>query len=284
MHNTDRILNEDEYEYGFLNESDMEYGNPYGYESGFAGEWEWEGDFEEEWESSSAVFSPEMEYELAAELLAVNNEYELDQFLGRLVKRAARGVSNFARSPVGRSLIGGLKAVAKTALPIAGKAAGTFFGGPLGGAIGGKLGSMAANLFEMNLEGMSNEDREFEVARRVVRLSGAATQNAVRQIRNGQARGVPPPRLAMNALKGAASKHAPGLLTPARPRPPRPGFHGVVSGFGGNAWAYPPPPPSPPPPTSGSFSGGGSAYSSPPPAEATSGTWVRQGDQIILTV
>lgn len=270
MHNMDRILNEEMAdEYGFLNEGEFEQENEFAYEGDYEGEAEWEG----EWEGGQPVFSQEMEYELAAELLAINNEQELDQFLGRLVKRAARGVSTFARSNVGRSLIGGLKSVAKTALPIVGKVAGTALGGPVGGMIGGKLGSLATNLFEANLEGLSNEDREFEVARRVVRLTGAATRNAVRSVRNGQARRVPPVRIAANALKNAAAKHAPGLLTPVsgnRPRPvvaggnPYGGFHGMFASMGG-------------------MSGGGS-MPPPPPPQASSGTWVRQGDQIILTL
>lgn len=283
MHNTDRILNERDYEYGFLNESEMGYEGPYAQEGPFDGEWEWENgaDGEWEWESSPSAFSQEMEYALASELLGVNNEEELEQFLSSLVRRAARGVANFARSPVGKSLVSGLKSVAKTALPIAGKAAGSFFGGPIGGIIGGKLGAMAANLFEMNLEGMSNEDREFEVARRVVRLSGAATRNAVSQVKSGLTRRVPPVRVAANALKSAAVKHAPGLLTPVGIRPSQGNVRPPA--FWSAAVA------TPSPPSGGSFSysnggdlsGGGVEDST---QGAASGTWVRQGDQIILTL
>jgi len=67
---------------------------------------------------------------------------------------------------------------AKKALPIAGGVAGTFFGGPLGASIGGKLGSMASNLFEMELEGLSQEDREFEAAKQFVRFASEAVKNA----------------------------------------------------------------------------------------------------------
>src|SRR4030066_2380924 len=63
-----------------------------------------------------------LEMELASELLSVTNEQELDQFIGRLVKRAGR----FLKSPVGRALGGVLKSVAKKALPIVGGAIGSF--------------------------------------------------------------------------------------------------------------------------------------------------------------
>lgn len=208
MHNIDRIMNEEmNQEYGFLNEGEM---NPE-YEFANEGEYEWE--WEGEGEYSHEVMNEELEYELAAELLAINNEQELEQFLGKLVSRAAKGISSFAKSNVGRTLIGGLKSVAKKALPFAARAVGTAFGGPIGGMIGGKLGTLASNLFEIQMEGMSNEDREFEVARRVVRLTTAAGQRAAAGARNS--RGVAPSVIARNALKQAAAQHAPGLLTPA---------------------------------------------------------------------
>ncbi len=265
MHNMDRIMNEEMgHEYGFLQEGAFdqnEFAQEYNFESDGEGEeeWEWEGEGDGEWEGEYGL-SQEAEYELAAELLAVNSEEELDQFLGKLVRRAARGVSNFAKSSAGQALIGGLKKVAKTALPVVGKAAGSFFGGPVGGMIGGKIGSWASNLFEVNLEGMSNEDREFEVARRVVRLSNAAAQRAASGMRRGRGRrGASPWAIARNALKQAASKHAPGLLTP------------VSGGYSGNVSFNNP----------GANGGGGDTSA---PDFPNSGTWTRQGDQIIVTL
>ena len=90
----------------------------------------------------------------------------------------AKGVSNFAKSGIGKTLIGGLKSIAKKALPIAGGALGNFLVPGLGGAIGSKLGGMASNLFELELEGLSNEDREFEVARRFVQFASDAARKA----------------------------------------------------------------------------------------------------------
>lgn len=143
------------------------------------------------------------EMELAAELLSVTNEAELNQFLGGLIKKA----SGFIKSPVGRALGGILKGVAKTALPIVGGAIGSFVAPGVGTAIGSSLGSAAGKLFGLELEGLSNEDREFEVARRVVRLGAVAARHAAAAPRH-----IPPQHVARRAVTIAARRHAPGLL------------------------------------------------------------------------
>lgn len=179
------------------------------------GEMEFESDddefeYEEEWEMESSYgnpFSEEEEMELAAELLAVSSDEELDQFLGKLFRKVKRGVRKLGRSKFFRGLGGALKKVAKVALPIAGKTLGTFFGGPAGGMIGGKLGSFATRLFELELEGMSPEDQEFEVARRFVRLAGAAATNTARISPRTPVRAA-----VKTAMARAAKSHAPGLL------------------------------------------------------------------------
>lgn len=218
MHDMDKIMSEEyNQEYGFLNEGEFEYEGEGEWEEEYEGEWEgeFENEGEGEWEGEygQEMFGEQMEYELAAELLAVSNEEELDQFFGKLVsgvKSIGRKAARFAKSSLGRSLIGGLKSVAKTVLPIAGGAAGSFFGGPVGGMIGGKLGSAASNLFEIQSEGMSNEDLEFEVARRVVRLASASTRNTLKNA----AKGGSPKAIVTKSIKQAAAKYAPGLLTP----------------------------------------------------------------------
>src|SRR5437660_2790178 len=83
--------------------------------------------------------------ELAAELLEVRDEQELDRFLGDVFKK----VKAFAGSPAGKTVGGMLNGLLKKGLPIAGRVAGSFFGGPIGATIGGKLGSLAGKLFEM---------------------------------------------------------------------------------------------------------------------------------------
>jgi len=152
------------------------------------------------------------ELELAHELLSVSNEQELDMFLGKLVRKAGRAIGNFARSPIGRGLGSVLKSVARKALPIAGGALGTLVGGPLGGAIGGKLGAAAGKLFELELEGLSPEDREFEIARAYVRFANAAANNAAAL--QGRGAAMAPQAVLKTALTRAAQQHAPGLLRP----------------------------------------------------------------------
>ncbi|MCZ7555778.1 MAG: hypothetical protein M5R41_05175 [Bacteroidia bacterium] len=154
---------------------------------------------------TESPFSEVEEMELASELLEITDEAELDQFLGKLIKRVGRGVGKFVKSPVGKALGGVLKSAAKSALPIAGSALGGFFGGPIGASIGGKLASAATNLFEMEVAGMSQEDQEFEVARRFVKFAGATTKNALSSPR-------PSPAAVTSAVQAAAKRYIPGLV------------------------------------------------------------------------
>jgi hypothetical protein len=211
MHDLDRTLDTAELEGEAFADG---LGDEFGYELGedeseLLEEYgdELEGDFELTGSSADRPFSAPEEMELAAELLAVTDEAELDQFLGKVFKRAWRGVKRFARSSVGRKLGGILKGVARTALPIVGKAAGTFLGGPVGGMIGGKLASAAGKAFGLELEGMAPEEAELEVARRFVRLAGSAAQRAARA-----PQGAPAGPVAKAAVQAAARVHAPGLL------------------------------------------------------------------------
>jgi hypothetical protein len=65
---------------------------------------------------------------------------------------------------------------------------------------------MAGNLFELELEGLSQEDREFEAAKQFVRFASEAVKNAA------SAPGGNPVAIARSALAAAAQRHAPGLL------------------------------------------------------------------------
>ena len=174
-----------------------------------AGEFEG-GDYEFEGMSAEGTPFNEMdEMELASQLLEVSDEAELDQFLGSLFKKATRAVGSFMKGPIGKQLGGLIKPLVKQALPIAGGALGSIVPG-LGTALGSAGGAALANAFEMELEGMSAEDQEFEIARRVVRLAGEAAQQAAQA-----APTVPPANAAKAAVMAAAQQHAPGLLRPA---------------------------------------------------------------------
>lgn len=196
MHDIDRTLNEYE-------------GNSYysgEYEESAANEWEY--GYETEPEMGEVE-----EMEWAAELLEVTDEQELDQFLGKLIRKAGKAIGGFVKGPVGQQLGGLLKGVVKRALPTVAGTLGNLVVPGLGGIVGGKLGSLAAGalgageLFGMELEGLSHEDQEFEAARRIVRFANAAAQKAA-----AIHPGTPAVQAARKALMTAARQHAPGLV------------------------------------------------------------------------
>lgn len=131
-------------------------------------------DSELEYPDSEYVLSEAQEVELAMELLAVSSEAELDQFLGKVFKKVWRGVKKVAR-PLGRVL----KSVAKKALPFVGGALGSLIPIPgVGTAVGSALGGALGKALELETAGMNVEDREFEMARRFVRVAANAAQQA----------------------------------------------------------------------------------------------------------
>ncbi len=166
------------------------------------------------------------EVALANELLEISSEEELEQFLGKLFKRVAKGVGGIIKSPVGRALGGVLKSVAKKALPVVGGALGSMVAPGIGTAIGSKLGSMAGGLFEVELEGMSTEQAEFEVARRYVALSAAAARNAALARPRP---GIPARTVANASVARAARTYAPGVYKRVMPAVRRgvPGARGL---------------------------------------------------------
>jgi len=186
--------------------------------------------------------------ELATELMSVQSEQELEQFLGDLLKKAGSAVGSFVRGPVGQAIGSTLKSVAKAALPTVGSALGSFIPIPgVGTALGGALGSALSNALEM--EGVQGEDHEFEVARRFVQAAGTAVQQAASAPPNAN-----PQAVAAKAIQAAIRQVAPGGA----------GGAGPFAGTG----------------TNGSASGqqsAGTGYGS-----ARSGRWFRRGRKIVL--
>jgi hypothetical protein len=172
--------------------------------------------FEDETEvygETESPFTEAEEMELALELLEISSEAELDHFLGNVFKKVGQGLKKFAR-PLG----GILKAVAKKGLPIVGGALGSFIPIPgVGTMIGRAVGTAASNLFEVELEGMSQEEQELEMARRFVRLAGGAARRSAMA-----PSGASPYSAARWGVRSAAQRHAPGLYR-RRPRRPRGG-------------------------------------------------------------
>jgi hypothetical protein len=166
---------------------------------------------------SDGALSPAEELELASELLEVGSDEELEEFLGELISRATRAVGNFARSATGRSLGHLLVSAVKNIEPYASKALDTYIAtrnqgggsGAGGEAVEGaeELTPDAGRLLGLELEGLSPEDREFEVCRQLVRLASSAAQQA--SLAPPQAN---PDAVARQAITAAASDYAPGLL------------------------------------------------------------------------
>jgi uncharacterized protein (DUF697 family) len=258
-----------ETEYGETEYGQTEYG-----ETGF-GEMEF-GEFEGE-----SPLTELQEMELAAELLEITNEYELEQFLGKLIKGVGKAVGGVVKSPIGQALGGVLKNVAKTALPVVGGALGSMVAPGIGTAIGSKLGSFASGLFELELESMEREQAEFEVARRVVRFSAAAAKKAALAPPTA-----PPRRVVQTAVTSAARRHAPGLLRRGIPAAGAPGGVSIAASYGAQPWG----------------NGGGGDYGGQPDqwggggggepgygggqtfgsTRPRSGRWIRRGRKIVL--
>jgi len=161
------------------------------------------GEFELEYESSeSGELSEQEELELAMELLSVNNEYEMEQFLGNLVRGIGRGLKS-----VGRIALPALKSLAKVALPIAGRALGSFIPIPgVGTMIGGALGRAAADALELEYTGMDPSQANVEKARRIVRVLGSAIRNLSQTLAS-----MPPEAAARAALTSAIRRNIPGV-------------------------------------------------------------------------
>jgi len=194
MHDIDRTVNEfgaGEMETAGMGEMEFEFGNA---EAGFSGE-------------AGSPFNEMEEMELVHELLGINSEGELNNFLGSLVSRAANAARTFISSPTGQALGGVLKQAAKKALPIVGGAVGSYFGGSTGSTIGNRVGSAAGDLLGLEMGEMNQEEHEFEMARRFIRFAGSTVRKAGRY-----PSGVHPSMAARRAAAYAARLYLPYLM------------------------------------------------------------------------
>lgn len=161
------------------------------------------------------------EIAMASELLEVQTEAELEQFLGAVQRRAV-GAAGRRGAGGGRALRRALRQAARRALPAIGRAGGA----PEANGYGDpdeQQDRPAGSLFGLELEGLSREDREFEVARAFVRFADAASHEAATAPGFLSAADV-----AKSAATSAAQQHMPGLLAS------RPG--GVQPPEGGGRW------------------------------------------------
>jgi hypothetical protein len=215
-----------------IDRTQMEYNSAFGNPGGRSyefGEQESSGEAFESFETSETfgetLLSEAEEMELANDLLRVNNEAELEQFLGNVFKSVANAAGGIIRSPIGKAVGGVLKGVAKKALPLAGGALGGFFGGPLGASIGSGLANAAGSALGLEAEALEQEDREFEGAKQFVRVAADTIHRAA------TAPASPDPHAAAQAAAiESVRRLAPGLLSGGAPQgtpggaPARPGI------------------------------------------------------------
>jgi hypothetical protein len=144
---------------------------------------------------------------LAAELLNVSSDQEFGRLVSGLIKRATNIVGKKGWSHAFGRLRQMLEGLGHQLLPLGGAAVGNLVAPGVGGVVGSSLMSEAGRLFGVETEGMSPEDEQYEIARRYIRLVGAAAQEVAQTPPVA-----PPEQIAQHALMTAAQQHAPGLM------------------------------------------------------------------------
>lgn len=191
-------------------------------------------------------FSNEMyEAELANELLNVQSEEELNHFLGNLIKGAWRGAKNFYNSSAGQALKNQVIAGAKSI----GRKALPSLGSAVGGYFGGSAGAKLGNQFGDWAAGRFLNEMEMETA------GGDQVDNARRLIQ----------------MVRRSSGRIAHLAQSGQPLN-RNTVHGVILQAAKQSF-----PSWIPDRTGPSYTGGGAS------AQTNTGTWYRQGNQIILS-
>jgi hypothetical protein len=152
-------------------------------------------------QAEAPTFDEASEFGLAAELLSVRDEGELQSFLTLLITKA--GGPRLAAAPLGQALVRLLgRATLPVLLPL--RRSAVLLAVP--GSGGHQAGlARVAQMMGLELEGLSPEDKEFALARQYVRFAGKAAANAARG--RGSADTV-----AAAAVRSAAREEAPGLL------------------------------------------------------------------------
>lgn len=229
MHNIDRTQMEGPWgsmEYGYEGEA---------YSPGMYGEGEAVGNYGEfgqygEYGQYETALDENEIMELADELLSVSNDYEVDLFLGNLFKSVSKSMgqvgrmaNRFMRSPQARMLAQSVKSIVKPLKPFVATAAAPALGAALTATgVGAPLAPFAAalapgavnalgSMFGLEVEGLSAEDQEFNIASQLVKFA----QDATRSVMTAPP-GTPPDQAVQRALNSAAQKYAPGLLSAGR--------------------------------------------------------------------
>jgi len=166
------------------------------------------------------------EMELASQFLEITSEAELEEFLGDLFKRATAAAGDaFAAAGraynsdlVQKSVIPALRSAARDFGPTAVGSVSNYLLPGTGALVAARAQQVADRrladpmptadqVLKEELEGLSGEDREFEIARRYIRFAIDALQRALQAPPR-----VPKPVAAEIAVSEAARTHVPGLV------------------------------------------------------------------------
>lgn len=144
--------------------------------------------------------------DLAAELLDVVNESEFRNFIDRLAAETVRAGGRPIPRDTAKALLAILRQTAERTLPTLTLA----IGEEPRAAAAAPVAHAAARVFGLEAEGMSAEDRDYEIARQFVRFALTALAHA------GTTYAPDPAGAAVDAVSQAGRKFAPGLVTPRR--------------------------------------------------------------------
>ena len=146
------------------------------------------------------------ETELAFELLDTASEAELDRAIGNLVSAAAGRAGRPLGPEIIRAMHRLLAEVARVALPIVASVATEGAPSPAVTARPAQSGIRAGRLMGLELEGLSPEDQELELAKQFVRVAVTVGEQAALA-----GPGRDPTGVARAAAAHAARRQAPGL-------------------------------------------------------------------------
>lgn len=138
----------------------------------------------------------------AAELLNAEGQPSFTALLGRLVRGTASASGRALDDAVANELVGLLQVAARHALPAMNAPGSTTLHA-------GTPSQRIGRFFGIELEGLSPEDQEFELARRFVQLTTEAVRQAALAPKH-----LPPAAVARRAAARAARRYAPGWTSP----------------------------------------------------------------------
>jgi hypothetical protein len=146
--------------------------------------------------------------EQASRLLDATNATELDAFLRGLIDDVVRRSGATLSADGARAVLAVVKKTARQTLPTLA----TVFGADMKSSPwrGKSPVATAARVYGLELEGLSAEERDFEIARQLIRFAQAATSRAA-----NPPTALPAAAAVRAAVNSAAREFAPGLLPPA---------------------------------------------------------------------